>query len=88
MKVTIQTTVGLLDVEITFMPADPDSGFPEPYIDDWEMYYAGTLDKITRADDDALMIGEEMEYIKTTFLRELNEQAAIAQVYSRGAEWD
>ena len=87
MKATIQTTVGLLDVEMTFMPADPDSGFLQPYVDDWSATYAGSSAPLTLDDADAIA-GDEFSRIIREYISQLSEQAAIAQAYNRGEEWD
>jgi hypothetical protein len=83
MRIPIITTVGTLDVEIHFMPADPDSGFPEPYVDEMFLYYAGTDRTLSKADEDELDASDR-EYIKREYIKELNEQAALARALNRG----
>ena len=85
MRIPIVTILGTLDVEIRFMPADPDSGFPEPYVDEIFMYYADTNTRITREEEEQFS-PSDLTLIERTYIKELTEQSAIAQAYGRGAE--
>jgi hypothetical protein len=84
MRIPIITTIGALDVEIHFMPADPDAGYNTPYVDEMYLYYCGTNDLITADDSATLAQGEELRAIEKEYIRELQMQAAIAQAYNRG----
>ena len=83
MRIPIITTIGALDVEIHFMPADPDVGYNTPYIDEMYLYYCGTNNRII-AEDMAMLDDEEFRAIEKEYIRELQMQAAIAQAYNRG----